>query len=69
MLIDRLDNGQWGSTSAFAMNLLAGKLAFESPVIFAGMKPRFVTPWLGVPLRTWDVSDWDTYKPVTGSGN
>ncbi len=65
MLIDRLDNGQWGSTSAFAMNRLARKLAAKSPLLFAGMKPRFVGPRLGIPLRTWDAGDWDTYKPET----
>lgn len=65
MLIDRLDTGEWGSTSPFAMNRLARKIAAESPRLFIGMKPRFVSPRLGIPLRTWDASDWDTYEPET----
>lgn len=63
MLIDRLDTGKWGLTLPYTMNKLAEEIAAESPDIFAGEEPRFVVQIPLQPLRTWDVSDWDTYDP------
>jgi hypothetical protein len=62
-LINRLDTGKWGDTSASAMNALADQILSETTLI-TPVVPDFIENH-GVPqlLRPWDVSDWDSYQP------
>ncbi len=64
-LINRLDSGKWGDTSAAGMNALALQLAADYE--FSDETPLFIE-YNGVSqaLRPWDVSDWDTYVPCAG---
>ncbi len=61
-LINRLDTGKWGDTSAAGMNARALQLAADYE--FSNETPLFIE-YNGVSqaLRPWDVSDWDTYVP------
>jgi pimeloyl-ACP methyl ester carboxylesterase len=61
-LINRLDNGKWGDTSPEAMNALAQEIAAQ-PNPFTDLSPLFMKFQPAKLLRTWDVSNWDTYKP------
>ncbi|MBN1850230.1 MAG: hypothetical protein JW932_16790 [Deltaproteobacteria bacterium] len=64
-LINRLDTGKWGDTSARAMNELAFRILSETgPDLIPTTDPRFIENH-GVRqlLRPWDVSDWDSYQP------
>jgi pimeloyl-ACP methyl ester carboxylesterase len=61
-LINRMDTGKWGDTSADAMNTLAQQVA--SAYTFSNPAPLFMeNKHVSKLLRTWDVSNWDTYKP------
>jgi len=73
-LIDRLDTGKWHYKTAEEQNALANKILSETDIPPALLiKPavgpippvpsRFTTYNPDNPLRTWDVSDWDTYRP------
>ena len=62
-LIQYLDTGKWGQTSPEAMTRLAAEIADQSPGIFNDTTTRFIRFHPDRPLRTWDVSDWDTYQP------
>lgn len=64
-LINRLDTGKWGDTSAAGMNALAQEIAAD--YVFPDETPLFMEN-NGVPqiLRPWDVSDWDSYEPCEG---
>jgi pimeloyl-ACP methyl ester carboxylesterase len=62
-LINRLDTGKWGDTSADAMNELANQILSETdllPPTDAEFMENHGVPQL---LRPWDVSNWDTYQP------
>jgi hypothetical protein len=62
ILIKRMDTGKWGDTSAEAMNTLA--LQISSGYTFPDAAPLFLeNKHIHRLLRTWDVSNWDTYKP------
>jgi pimeloyl-ACP methyl ester carboxylesterase len=61
-LINRLDTGKWGDTSPDAMNALAQEIAAQ-PNPFTDLTPLFMKFQPAKLLRTWDVSNWDTYKP------
>jgi len=65
-LINRLDSGKWGDTSAAGMNALALQLAADYE--FSNETPLFIE-YNGVSqaLRPWDVSDWDSYVPCAGN--
>jgi pimeloyl-ACP methyl ester carboxylesterase len=61
-LINRLDTGKWGDTSADAMNALAQEIATQ-PNVFTDLNPLFIKFHADKLLRQWDVSNWDTYEP------
>ena len=60
-LIDRLESGRWPDTSPAAMNALAERLAEETSLRLG--TPTFFDSNPPMPLRTWDKSDWGSYKP------
>jgi pimeloyl-ACP methyl ester carboxylesterase len=60
-LIKRLESGKWPDTSPAAMNALAEKLAKETSLRLGS--PTFFDCNPPVPLRTWDKSNWSSYKP------
>src|ERR1035437_8563110 len=60
-LIKRLDTGTWDDTSAAAMNALAAQLAANTKLQLGS--PTFIEYQPPKPLRTWDVSNWVTYRP------
>lgn len=60
VLINYLDTGKWGDISAEAMNALAQKLLSETDIPIAA-DARFIEYHPDKPVRTWDVSDWDSY--------
>jgi hypothetical protein len=60
-LISRVESGKWPDTSPSAMNALAEKLAGETSLNLGA--PTFFDCNPPMPLRTWDVSNWGTYKP------
>ena len=60
-LIKRLESGKWPDTSPAAMNALAEKLA-QGTLLRLG-SPTFFDCNPPVPLRTWDKSNWGSYKP------
>jgi hypothetical protein len=60
-LIKRLDTGKWHYTSAEEQNALANKILSETDILLG--VPRFIKFEAGRPLRTWDVSNFDTYQP------
>jgi len=60
-LITRLESGKWPDTSAAAMNTLAERLAKETSLKLG--TPTFFNCNPPTPLRTWDKSDWGTYRP------
>jgi len=60
-LISRIEFGKWPDTSPSAMNALAEKLAGETSLKLG--EPTFFDCNPPMPLRTWDVSNWGTYKP------
>jgi len=65
-LINRLDTGKWGDTSAAGMNALAKQISAEWPS-FPALTPLFMeNNGISKLLRPWDVSDWDSYQPCTG---
>ena len=65
-LINRLDTGKWGDTSADGMNTLAQEIASQ-PNPFKDLNPLFIeNNGVSKLLRPWDVSDWDTYEPCAG---
>ena len=65
-LINRLDTGKWGDTSAAGMNALAQQISVEWPS-FPVLTPLFMeNNGVSKLLRPWDVSDWDSYQPCTG---
>jgi len=67
-LINRLDSGKWGDTSAAGMNALAQEINAEWPNFpLTATTPLFME-YNGVSqaLRPWDASDWDTYVPCAG---
>ena len=59
-LINRLESGKWPDTSPAAMNALAEKLASETSLKLG--TPTFFDCDPPKPLRTWDKSDWGSYK-------
>jgi DNA-binding beta-propeller fold protein YncE len=61
-LIDRLDSGRWREEAELpaALNALAERLDRESPLELAA--PAFVRFTAPQALRTWDFSNWGTYK-------
>ncbi len=64
-LINRLDTGKWGDTSAAGMNSLAEQIAAD--YVFPNETPLFIeNNGVRQALRPWDVSDWDTYVPCSG---
>ena len=65
-LINRLNTGKWGDTSAAGMNALAQQISVEWPS-FPVLTPLFMeNNGVSKLLRPWDVSDWDSYQPCTG---
>ena len=65
-LINRLDTGKWGDTSAAGMNALAQQISVEWPS-FPVLTPLFMeNNGVSKLLRPWDVSDWDSYQPCSG---
>lgn len=60
-LINHLESGKWPDTSPAAMNALAEKLAKETSLKLGA--PTFFDCNPPMPLRTWDKSDWGSYKP------
>lgn len=62
-LIDRLDTGRWPEEAELpaTLNALAERLDRESPLELAA--PAFVRFTAPQALRTWDFSNWGTYKP------
>jgi 3-deoxy-D-arabino-heptulosonate 7-phosphate (DAHP) synthase class II len=60
-LINRLDTGKWGDTSADGMNALAQKIVSETN-LFSSVDALFIKYQTRKLLRPWDVSDWDSYK-------
>jgi pimeloyl-ACP methyl ester carboxylesterase len=61
-LINRLDTGKWGDTSVDGMNALAQEIASQ-PNVFTDLNPLFIKFHASKLLRSWDVSNWDTYEP------
>ena len=59
-LINRLDTGRWGDTSAQAMNAMADEIASQTDLLPAE-KSEFVENDPPKLLRTWDASNWGTY--------
>ena len=59
-LIKRLESGKWPDTSPATMNALAEKLSGETSLKLGS--PTFFDCNPPVPLRTWDKSDWGSYK-------
>ena len=68
-LIDRLDTGKWHYTSAKAQNALANKILSETDILLGApplggyQPPSFIEFKPDQPLRTWDVSNFGTYRP------
>jgi len=68
-LIDRLDTGKWHYTSAKAQNALADKILSETDILLGApplrgyQPPSFIEFKPDQPLRTWDVSNFGTYRP------
>jgi pimeloyl-ACP methyl ester carboxylesterase len=60
-LIERLDSGQWNSTSPDAMNALAAQIQVASPLALGAS--RFIPYDPVLPTRGWDASDWGHYRP------
>jgi hypothetical protein len=60
-LIKRLDTGKWHYTSAEEQNALAHKILSETDILLG--VSRFIKFKADRPLRTWDVSNFDTYQP------
>ena len=60
-LIERLESGRWPDTSPAAMNALAERLSEETSLRLG--TPTFFDSNPPMPLRTWDKSDWGSYKP------
>jgi len=60
-LINRLDTGKWGDTSADGMSALAQMIASETN-LFSSVETLFIKYQSRKLLRPWDVSDWDSYK-------
>jgi hypothetical protein len=60
-LIDRLESGRWPDTSPAAMNVLAERLSKETSLKLG--VPTFFNSNPPMPLRTWDKSDWGSYRP------
>jgi pimeloyl-ACP methyl ester carboxylesterase len=60
-LINRLDTGKWGDTSAGGMTALAQQIASETNP-FSSVDTLFIKYHAPKLLRPWDVSDWDSYK-------
>jgi pimeloyl-ACP methyl ester carboxylesterase len=60
-LISRVESGRWPDTSPSAMNALADKLAGETSLKMG--EPTFFDCNPPMPLRTWDESNWGSYKP------
>ncbi len=60
-LIDYLDNGTWGDTSASGMNARAAALVAEYPALQSASQFFEYEP--AQPLRTWDYRNWDSYQP------
>jgi hypothetical protein len=57
-LVERIETGRWGSTSAHGLNALASRLAAERPELGT---TRFAPMAAPEHLRPWDVRDWDSY--------
>ena len=62
VLFRRLDTGEWGDTSAAAMNGLAATIAAGSRQFQLGAA-TFIELNPPLPLRTWDRANWGTYRP------
>ena len=68
-LIDRLDTGKWHYTSAKEQNALANKILSETDILLGApplggyQPPSFIEFKPDQPLRTWDVSNFGTYRP------
>ena len=60
-LIERLDTGKWGSTSAEAMTEAAAAIDAESELVLG--VSRFIEHDPLKPLREWDGKDFGTYDP------
>jgi hypothetical protein len=61
VLVNYLDTGKWGDASADVLNALAQKLISETDVPLA-VTARFIEYHPDRPVRTWDVSNWESYQ-------
>jgi hypothetical protein len=63
-LMKRLDTGTWGdTTTAASLNALAARINAETPADVALGDAAFIDYTPAPALRTWDVTNWGTYRP------
>ncbi|WP_413249262.1 hypothetical protein [Sinomonas flava] len=61
-VVERLDKGSWGNTSAQGLTRLASAVAAGATTALGDA--RFVEYQPDTALRTWDATDWGTYLPA-----
>jgi pimeloyl-ACP methyl ester carboxylesterase len=71
VLEERLDSGTWADVSPTAMNARVADLAVSSGLpapVFGSSIGRYMSfDGLAPALRTWDFTNWDTYRPELSS--